>query len=201
MDRIIELLEEEILQKYDWEFSCSDEGLKRVRLDTNTGEQVVYNLDGSANTTATLEPCSSSVESDPVKICSLGVEYILWVVKEDGVPTGEVYFTDKGGQVVPPIPVNDYTVGNCNVSDPAVWSGDATQVGSSIEAHSFSIYKPECCLIEVQTSVGNIIIPQGLTYYSSITFDSLVSVTGINVLIGNPVLCALNKIYLFLNRK
>ncbi|MGL5075614.1 MAG: hypothetical protein ACRDBG_07195 [Waterburya sp.] len=200
LDRIISLLEEENLQRYDWEFSCSDVGLVRVRIDTSTGVSTVFNLDGTVNTTAILEPCSSSVESDPVIICSLGEQYVLWIVKEDGVPNGITYFTDKSGAVITPIPITDYTIGKCNTSAPKVWSGTADDISTAIPFNSLVIIKPDCCVVDIDTSAGIITVPKGISTYSTIVFDSLVTLNSVTVS-GNAVLCDPRKVSLILNSK
>jgi hypothetical protein len=104
-------------EAFDYEPVCTDEGVKILEVNNQTGAQRLVNVGGTTNTTATIIPCGDTVESDPVLICASGTTYTLWVVKDSGVPNGTVYFTDASGAVVPdPSP---YTLGKCNEeSDP-----------------------------------------------------------------------------------
>lgn len=200
LDTLIGLLQEEVLQKFDYEYVCSDEGLKISQLDTSTGATVLFNLNGTVNTTATVQACSSSVESDSTPICILGVPALMWVVKQDGVPTGTVYYTDKAGAVIPAPALTDYVLGDCSVAcDPQVWSGTADNIAGIIPATSFLIYKPECCSVTLTTSVGTITIPPGPTAYSSSVFDCPITITNVTVS-GSAVLCAPSRVHILINK-
>lgn len=184
--------------EFDYEFVCTDEGVKIVQLDTKTGAKTVLNIDGTVNTSAIIEPCSSSVESDAAKICIGGVPALMWVVKENGVPNGAVYYTDKEGQLISAPSPSSYTLGECvGECQPQIWTGDGTQIGSSIPFHSAVITKPECCIVDIVTSAGTIRMGRGEISYSTILFTCPITITAVNVITPN---CSASSVLIKLNR-
>lgn len=72
-----------------------------------------YNLDGTPYVGLPPIRCSGVVlESDPIEGCASNVTYFQWVVKDNGQPTGTVYYTDTTGALVP-APLG-FTIGACN---------------------------------------------------------------------------------------
>ena len=59
--------------------------------DLNTGAPWAGDIDD-------LEACSgATLESDPVEMCDAGVEFLRWIVKDNGEPTGQKFDTDLTG--------------------------------------------------------------------------------------------------------
>lgn len=73
-----------------------------------------YNLNGTLYVGPTPVRCSDTLESDPIEGCASGVTYFQWVVKNNGQPTGTVYYTDTTGVLVP-APIG-FTIGACTAS-------------------------------------------------------------------------------------
>lgn len=60
-----------------------------------------YNADGTPYTGNPPISCLSEVlESDPLDICINGAQATQWVVKRNGVPTGQLYYTNLAGTVL-----------------------------------------------------------------------------------------------------
>lgn len=114
--------------EFDHQVLCAPDGTKVVVVVTYeplTGVPTssFYDLSGIAWTgdPATLRTCDEDIESDPVIWCSGGQEYTQWVVKSDGVPTGEIYWTDSLTGTIqsaaPPAP----TLGACGcINEPFI---------------------------------------------------------------------------------
>jgi len=102
-----------VVPEYDYEPVCTDEGTKILRYDNQSGAQALLNVDNTVNVTATVQPCENGIESDPVLVCASGTTLTMWVVKQDGQPTGVLYFTDNTGAIVP-APVS-FNLGACPV--------------------------------------------------------------------------------------
>lgn len=73
-----------------------------------------YNQDGTPYVGGTPIRCADSVlESDIVEGCAAGVTYMQHVVKDNGQPNGQVYYTDVTGALVPAPP--GFVFGRCNL--------------------------------------------------------------------------------------
>lgn len=73
-----------------------------------------YNQDGTPYVGGTPIRCADSfLESDIVEGCAAGITYMQHVVKNNGQPTGQVYYTDTTGALVP-TPIG-FTIGRCNL--------------------------------------------------------------------------------------
>lgn len=74
-------------------------------------------LDGSVygGVITDLTPCAgASLESDPLLICIGGnVQAHQWVVKDEGQPTGSVFYTDLSGAAIAAPAAGTFTVGAC----------------------------------------------------------------------------------------
>jgi len=73
-----------------------------------------YNLDGTPYVGPQPTRCSDTLESDAQLICAANIQYLQHIVKADGAPNGQVYYTDITGALVPdPSP---FTYGSCDNS-------------------------------------------------------------------------------------
>jgi hypothetical protein len=86
--------------EFDQSILCDDTGAQVIVVVSydNAGipTSAFYNLDSSPYTgdTSKLRQCSTSLESDGVEWCFNGVNLTQWVVKDNGEPTGVVYWAD-----------------------------------------------------------------------------------------------------------
>jgi hypothetical protein len=151
------------------------------RIDTVTG--LPWTGDPS-----TLEACGGSgLESDPIEMCDSGVEFLRWVVKKDGVPTGDTYDTDMLAQ---PYVVTDEAAvvkGKCvavEVCEPTISSAPGDALGTLLPGSSVSIQKSNCCTLKVTTSAGAFIVSKDVTGYSTGDFKCPVTVTAVEILSG-----------------
>ena len=86
--------------EFDQSILCDDTGAQVIVVVSydNAGipTAAFYNLDSSPYTgdTSTLRQCSTSLESDGMEWCFNGVNLTQWVVKDNGEPTGVVYWSD-----------------------------------------------------------------------------------------------------------
>ena len=72
-------------------------------------------------------------ESDRVDVCVDGVSRVQWVVKENGVPTGLVYYTDADGQLVEVASGAGVTLGSCDSADFELSCGVDPDTGHTIQ--------------------------------------------------------------------
>lgn len=126
---------------------------------TGVPTSTAYNLDGSLYTgdiVNDLTLCEVDLESDDIIICANGVGLVQWVVKKNGVPTGEIYYTDKFGVLVS-TPA-DFTYGECQLCLPLQegFMGDAATLA---EFDSIYIDIPKCCSVTYTTSAGTVTLP------------------------------------------
>ena len=104
---------------FDKTILCDKNTFNKVIVVTSYSElgvptSIAYNIDGSLYTgdiTTDLVTCDIDLESDEIIICIEGEAAVQWVVKKDGIPTGEVYYTDKTGQLI--TAPTDFTIGEC----------------------------------------------------------------------------------------
>lgn len=104
--------------RFDFEILCSpdDGSLVIAKFDKESGA-LIYTTDGvTPYTGSTPVACSDrDLESDPIDYCADGVAYVKWVVKDNGEPTGTVFWTDSSDAIVP-APV-DAIKGKCEVCE------------------------------------------------------------------------------------
>lgn len=170
-------------QEYDKEILCAPDGTRIVVVTTysSTGipSSIAYNLDGTiySGTISELRTCDIDLESDPIIICINGITAYQWVVKKDGEPTGDVYYTNKFGALIG-IPV-DFTLGECSLCDPKQESFIGNN-STLTEFNSIAIFIPKCCTITYMTSAGTVTIPsQSNPWMYSQSFEC--NVTGYNI--------------------
>jgi hypothetical protein len=152
---------------------------------TNLATGAPYTGDGTE-----LENCGGpTLESDPVEMCDGGVEFIRWVVKKNGVPTGVKYDTLKDST---PYVVTDEAavyVGKCiPPCEPSISSAPADTLAGLLPGTSVSIQKSNCCKLRVNTSAGSFIVSKDVTTYSTGDFKCPVTVTGVEIMSGTCVL-------------
>lgn len=84
--------------------------------DEETTILVYQNPDGTPYTGPTPVKCDDKeLESDPIDYCANGVAYTKWVVKDNGEPTGVVFWTDETDAIVPA--PTDAVKGDCEVCE------------------------------------------------------------------------------------
>lgn len=154
---------------------------------TNLATGQPYTGDGKE-----LENCGGpTLESDEIEMCDGGVEFIRWIVKDNGVPTGAKFDTDLTGA---PYAVTDEAgvkTGKCvaaTVCEPTISSAPGNALGTLLPGTSVSIQKSNCCTLKVTTSAGSFIVSKDVTGYSTGDFKCAVTVTGVEILSGT---CAL----------
>lgn len=109
--------EKDFAEVYKCDVNTGNTILIRTVLDHDTNTYVTTYFDlvlgavwaGSPATDLT-ECASNSLESDQVIGCDGGVQVVQWIVKDNGQPTGVVYYTDAAGAVVTPVA---WTPGDC----------------------------------------------------------------------------------------
>ena len=137
---------------------------------------------------ADLQACpDTDTESDPIEMCDSGVEFIRWVVKKDGKPTGVTYDTDLAIQ--PYVVTDEATVtqGKCvaeSVCNPTISSAFGDDLSTLLPGNSIAIQKPGCCAIKVTTSAGDFLVRKGMVAYSTTDFNCPVTVTAVEVVDG-----------------
>jgi hypothetical protein len=151
------------------------------RVDTVTG------LPWTGDPT-TLEDCGGTkLESDPIEMCDGGVEFIRWVVKKDGKPTGVTYDTDLSMQPYTVTDEANVTKGKCVpdvICEPTISSAPGNALGTLLPGTSVSVQKSNCCALKVTTSAGSFIVSKDVTGYSTGDFKCPVTVTAVEVLSG-----------------
>ena len=145
-----------------------------------------YNLDGTPYVGLPPIRCSGVVlESDPIEGCASNVTYFQWVVKDNGQPTGTVYYTDLSGTVVGAPGAGTFTFGACpTVCLPTISDAFADDLSTLLPGTSFVITKPDCCKILVTTSAGTFTLREKETYYATTDFKCPITVTGITIVSG-----------------
>lgn len=75
-----------------------------------------YNLDGTPYVGPQPTRCSDTLESDAQIICVSGnTELLQWIVKDNGQPTGTVYYTDLSGTIVAAPAPGTFSFGSCSL--------------------------------------------------------------------------------------
>jgi hypothetical protein len=145
---------------------------------------------------STLQPCSgASLESDDDDVCVEGQSLRRHTVKENGKPTGEIYFTDATGALVD-VPAGTVVLTGRCVNDvacePTISSAFASDLSTLLPGRDISVQKPDCCAIKVNTSAGSFIVTKKMMGYSTGEFCSDVTVTSVEILAGSK--CSLDDI-------
>ena len=166
-------------KEFDDQILCAPDGTKIIVVTTysSTGvpSSIAYNLDQSLYTgdINLLTNCDIDLESDPIIICIDGVSAIQWIIKKNGVPTGDVYYTDKFGVIIPTPTL--FTFGECVLCSPAQQSftGNAATLA---EFNSVYVDIPECCSVTITHSAGSITLPsKKVNWVYTQKFDCMLS--------------------------
>lgn len=101
------------IPEYEYELWCNpDDGTTVLGfVDTATKALTFQNTDNTPYTGNPPVVCSNSLESDALDYCLGGTPYTKWVLKDNGLPTGDVYWTDESNTLVA-VPVGA-TRGKC----------------------------------------------------------------------------------------
>lgn len=127
------------------------------------------------------------LESDPMEMCDGGVEFLRWIVKKDGEPTGAKFDTDKAGAPYVVTDEANVSFGKCVaavVCEPTISSAPANTLAGLLPGTSVSVQKTNCCTLKVTTSAGSFIVSKDVTGYSTGDFKCPVTVTGVEILSG-----------------
>lgn len=147
-------------------------------------------------------PCDKPMQYDyeSVSVCVNGLNYTKWYVWDktgDGSPNlVTVLWLDETDTVVAapdPLLINNT---NCKVCLPTISDAFADDLSTLLPGTSFTITKPDCCKIQVVTSVGTITLREKETYYSTTDFKCPITVTGITIVSGT---CSLADIHIISN--
>lgn len=137
-------------------------------------------------------------EADPRTMCDQGTTFIRFFVMEDGEPTGVVFDRTLNGT---PYTVTDEAglkVGNCApVVTQSMSSTSAQAFTGPVECTSFAVSKPDCCELTIMTSVGEIVLPAGVTSYATQVYKDPFTVT---VVTATGVGCDPAEVSLTFNR-
>jgi len=183
-------------ESFSYSLVCTDQGNKLLKVNNTTGVTSVLNLDGSAST-AVVQDCST-LESDAAVICVLGTPALMWVVKENGVPNGDVYFTDAFGIVIPTPPF--FTLGQCEVDTctPTISDAFGDDLSTLLPGTSFVITKPDCCRVQIVTSAGTFTLREKETYYGTTDFNCPITITSVAIISGS---CSTQNVHIISNNK
>ena len=166
-------------KEFDHQILCTPDGTKVIVVTTysSTGipSSIAYNLDQSLyiGDINLLTNCDIDLESDPIIICIDGVSAIQWVVKKNGVPTGDVYYTDKFGLLIPAPAI--FTFGECVLCSPK----QESFLGNNptlTEFNSISVDIPKCCSVTITHSAGTItLLPKQQNWIYTQSFDCMLT--------------------------
>ncbi len=166
-------------KEFDHQILCAPDGTKVIVVTTysSTGvpSSIAYNLDQSLYTgdINLLTNCDIDLESDPIIICIDGVSAIQWVVKKNGVPTGDVYYTDKFGVIISAPAV--FTFGECVLCSPK----QESFLGNNptlTEFNSISVDIPKCCSVTISHSAGTItLLPKQQNWIYTQSFECMLT--------------------------
>jgi hypothetical protein len=109
---------------------------------------------------------------------------ILWLNENDSIVSAPLLSLINNVNCISPIIVN--------ISDSF---GD--DLSTLLPSNSFSFTKPECCNVEVVTSIGTFRIIKGIKSYSTDKYDIPFTINSINILSGN---CSLSSIHIIGNK-
>lgn len=157
-----------------------------------------YNLiDASLYTgdISALEYCNDEVESDPITMCDGGLEFLRWVIKNNGIPVSKLDTTKDGFTLY--VASGNETIGECLYCEPTISDAFGDDLSTLLPGNSFTITKPECSSIRVNTSIGSFTLRKNETYYSSDTFGCPITVDSISIIDGTSTL---NQIHIILNK-
>lgn len=118
-------------------------------------------------------------------MCHAGVTFIRHFVKSEGEPTGVKFDTTLAG--VPYVVTDESLVqtGECEAAAvQRTASATAADLSTLEPGTSFAVYKPDCCVVQLVTSVGTIVIPKTATAYSTQVFKEPFTVDAVNMLSG-----------------
>lgn len=182
----------------DFELSCGEDPATGHQIQTAyratpSGPEVLWRVDTVTGLPwtgdpATLESCGGTkLESDAIEMCDNGVEFIRWVVKKNGEPTGTTFDTDLAMQLYTVTDEAGVTKGKCvsaTVCEPKISSAPGDTLASLLPGTSVSIQKTNCCTLKVTTSAGAFIVSKDVTGYSTGDFKCPVTVTAVEILSG-----------------
>jgi hypothetical protein len=87
---------------------------------------------------------------------------------------------------------------NCvAVTTPSISDAFGDDLSTLLPGNSFTITKPDCCKIQIVTSIGTFTLREKETYYSTDKYDSAFTIDSVNILSGN---CTLDSIHIISNK-
>ena len=160
-----------------------------------------------------VEVCNSApgtdqelVFTDAIPICANGTdawytrEKIVWDSVATTIVSRETEYSQDGANWTATAPAS-FTLGYCVIPDltklPSITEAFANDLSTLSEGHNFSITKPACCKIKVNTSIGSFHILSGVQFYSSSDFQNTVTINSIEVVGSN---CSLEDVHIISNK-
>jgi hypothetical protein len=185
------------------------------RCDPDSGDEILFQWDVSVvppellsatnlNTGAPftgdakeLVSCGGGADVEQEVFCDNGTPFIRWFVMDSqGKPTGTYFDTDyKGVAYTPvesPLPI---VRGDCVAATiETISSATGDDLSALLPGKSFSFTKPECCVVEVDTSIGSFILGKGVQVYSTRLYESPFTVNSVTVISGACTPASVNVI-------
>ena len=122
-----------------------------------------------------------ATEADPRTMCDAGTTFLRFFVMEGGVPTGVTFDRTLGGEQYMVTDEAGLSVGNCIAQTMQTMSSvTAAEFANPVECTSFAVTKPDCCDVVVETSIGVIPIPAGVTSYATQAYKEPFVVTAVS---------------------
>lgn len=148
-------------------------------------------------------PCGVKVKYDYEfeKICVDGKQWTKTYVYDpsSAIPTliTILWLDDKDLPQPTPL-VTLINNANCVIADtPTISDAFADNLSTLLPGTSFTITKPDCCRVQVVTSIGSFTLRDKETYYSTDKYDSAFTITAVNILSGS---CTLDSIHIISNK-
>jgi hypothetical protein len=163
-------------------------------------------LDGvDVSATYKVVPCGVKVKYDyeTSEVCVDGKSWTKIQIFDpsSGTPQYVTTIWMDENEVVQPTPsaslINN---ANCNIvilPTPSISDALGDDLSTLLDSHSFSISKPECCTILVNTSIGSFRVVKGTVAYSTTQYDAPFKINIISIVSGN---CSLSNIHVIGNK-
>jgi len=167
-------------------------------VSTNPPTSTLY-IGGVEVTGYSVVPCDKPMQYDyeKEKVCVDGKTWTKWYVWDktgDGIPNlVTVLWLDETDAIIAAPDSTLINNANCKVCLPTISDAFADDLSTLLPGTSITITKPNCCKIQVVTTVGSFTLREKETYYSTTDFKCPITVTGITIVSGT---CRLADIHI-----
>jgi hypothetical protein len=161
-------------------------------------------LDGvDVSTTYKVVPCGVKVKYDyeTIEVCVDGKAWTKVQVFDPSSGTPQyittIWMNENNVVVTTP---SSSLINNANCKEipyPSISDALGDDLSTLIDSHSFSISKPECCTILINTSIGSFRVVKGTVAYSTTQYDAPFKINSISIVSGN---CSLSSIHIIGNK-